>query len=847
MADNVVGKLVFKVDVDSDEAKKSMDSFSESVEDATKETESADTGISKSFENISAKAVAMAVAVGAAFIKVSKEIAGAVGEIESGQKTIAYATGATGSDLENLMDSAKKVFAQSDDTFEDVSKAIGEINTRLGLTGETLESTTALFLDFAKATGQDVQQSVIEVTQTMNRWGLDLEDLPSLLDKLTVAGQASGISVSELSSSLTDNAGTFQAFGYDIDEATALLMTLEKQGINSSEVIMAMKKSFQDSATAGTDARADWEALLDSITNATSETEANSIAIEVFGTRIATDMVQALRSGALNIDEFAESLKNAEGALTNTDNAGKTTAENFQTLKNNITLLENTIGQAFSPAINTVLIALSDMISAFNGLDDSTQTLIISLGLLVAAFAIGGPVGIAVGALGAFLIASQDNESAVKDLESAMTKLEGAMKSYKDISDKLSGSVDNLTASERALLEVQLKKAEIEIADTLKEVASTYKEVTEEATEATMAMDIQKGRLDGLNALLVGLTTGGLEGVKEQLSALKDKADEGILTTFEESLMNTYSMYLPDLESALKEGGSALDEWMLILGESIDEVYVDYVNASDDALKANVALESSLAILANAVETGVLDIEKYRKLYPQLVADIEAYIKKGDDAVSTTEETSQASKQASDAVNEYSDQVDASGEQIVESLDEVTEAVDSLSESTGEMTAEQKDAVTELGAVGTALSVILPMLDSFCDKLSASIDPIQTMYSQAEILTGAIQALSASLSELNGINVTLPSLSDVSATLEVVRQINDEMNNSGLSTGGTSAMANGLTVDNVVSDALSAGGGESARGINIHNDLNAVIEVDGTQLGIATLKNIDNASQFVVY
>lgn len=846
MADKAVGKLVFKVDVDSDEAKKSMDSFSDSVDNATKETESADTGIAESFENISAKAVAMAVAVGAAFIKLGKDIAGAVGEIESGQKTIANATGATGSDLESLMDSAKKVFAESDDTFEDVSKAIGEINTRLGLTGDALESTTSTFLDFAEATGQDVQQSIISVTQAMNRWGVETEELPSLLDKLTVAGQASGVSVADLTTNLTDNAGTLQAMGYSMDEAIAMMMTFEKQGIDSNAVLMAMKKSFEDSAIAGTDARTDWEALLDSITNATSGVEANSIAIEAFGNRIATDMVQALRSGALNTDEFTEALQNAEGALGNTDKAGKTTADNFQTLKNNITLLENTLGETFAPAVNTVINALSDLLSGFNSLDSSTQTLIISLGLLVSAFAIGGPVGIATGALGAFLLVARDNESAVKDLESAMDKLEGAMQSYKEISDKLSGSVDSLTASERALLEVQLRKAEIEIADTLKEVASTYQEVTEEADEATMAMDIQKGRLDGLNNLLTALTTGSLEGLENELSALKGKAEEGTLSTFEESLINIYSMYIPDLESALKEGGSALDNWMLVLSEAIDEVYIDYVNASDDALQANVAMESSLAVLANAVETGVLDIEKYRKLYPQLVADIEAYISKGDEAVSTTEETSDASSEASTAVNDYAVQVDKSGEQIVGSLDKVTESVDDLSDATGEMTAEQKDSVTEIGAIGTALSAVLPMIDSFCDKLSDSIDPMQTMQSQAEALNGAIESLSASLAELSGIDVSLPSLSDVTATLQVVKKINEEVSNSGMSIGGASSMAEGLTVDNIVSNALATGGGES-NGMTIHNDLNAVIEVDGTQLGIATLKNIDNASQFVVY
>ena len=43
---------------------------------------------------------------------------------------------------------------------------------------------------------------------------------------------------------------------------------------------------------------------------------------------------------------------------------------------------------------------------------------------------------------------------------------------------------------------------------------------------------------------------------------------------------------------------------------------------------------------------------------------------------------------------------------------------------------------------------------------------------------------------------------------------------------------------------LSVGTGISS--VNVNSNLSAVIEVDGIQLGVAVLKNIDNASQFVM-
>lgn len=367
MADDVVGKLVFKVETDTKEAKKNVEDFNSSMEETQKIAQQTDEKMGESSSGISAKWLAVAAAVGAAVVKLGKDIIKATDEIQSGQQTIVNATGATGEALESLMDSAKSVYSRTEESFDEVSRAIGEINTRLGLTGEELEENTELFLDFADVTGQDVQESVVAVTQAMNRWGLETENIPDLLDKLTYAGQASGVSVSALEQNLIDGAGTLQAMGYSLDDAIALMMKLETQGIDSASVIMAMKKSFQESAEAGTDAKQDWDKLLSSITNATSETEANSLAIDAFGNRIATDMVTALRNGSLEFGEFSQRLQDVQGTLKSTDEAGKTTAERIETLKHSVTLALSDIGTALAPVIEDLLPVVSELITEVFG------------------------------------------------------------------------------------------------------------------------------------------------------------------------------------------------------------------------------------------------------------------------------------------------------------------------------------------------------------------------------------------------------------------------------------------------------------------------------------------------
>ena len=364
MADDVIGKLQFIVEVDNEKGITSIKKFDTSVKDATKTTQDAEKNQKKAFEGINLKATAVASAVGVAVVKMAKEVIKATNTMQDGRKIIVQATGATGEALESLMNSAKNVFATVDESFDEVSTALGEINTRFGYTGQILEDTTRMFLDFAEATGQDVNNAVKTSAQVINQWNLSAEEMPLLLDKLTVAGQVTGVAVSQLSANLTDSTGTLQAMGYGLDEAISLMMTFEKQGIDSSAVLMGMKQSFAQSAKAGTDARKDWDNLIKSIANATDETTANEKAINAFGSRVASTLVTALRSGKISTDEFTDALNNAQGALSATDEAGKTTADRIQELKNQWTLALAEIGEAFAPLLESLLPLLADGLSA---------------------------------------------------------------------------------------------------------------------------------------------------------------------------------------------------------------------------------------------------------------------------------------------------------------------------------------------------------------------------------------------------------------------------------------------------------------------------------------------------
>lgn len=614
MADDVVGKLIFKVTTDVEGAKEGMKSFDESMKDTQNEAKKTEKEVTKASEGISLKGVAIATAVGTAVVKMSKEISKATATIQSGQKTIVNATGAGEKALEGLMNSAKKVFASSDESFDDVSRAIGEINTRLGLTGTVLENTTSKFLDFADATGQDVQQSIIGVTQAMNRWGIETEKLPTLLDKLTYAGQASGVSVANLTTNLTANAGTLQAMGYSLDEAISMMMQFEMQGIDTNSVIMGMKKSFEDSAKAGTDARVDWEKLLDSITNATDEMDANRIAVETFGSRIATDMVTALRSGSLEFDKFETAIANAGGTLDSTDASAKTTADRIVEFKNRVTVALSNIGTALSPFIDTMLPKLAESIETTIGFVTTIVT------------------------------ALTGNKTAVDELNTAVGDLTTATDTYRTATANLTTDVDSMTEAEKRLLKIQQDRAKLAVDQSMKGVAEAFAQAKVQIADTASESERLQGKLDALDIAFKAQEE-DLSLLYEARLELMQKQSDGIaLTEREQSTFDT----LTDLILTRSIQGK---KYVENLETAYEQTYATLLDVTADYEQSTLDLETSLNTLATAFADGLLDLDKYRILYPELVSEVEAYAEAMKTSADATEDNDDAGKEQVKTVN----------------------------------------------------------------------------------------------------------------------------------------------------------------------------------------------------
>lgn len=332
-------------------ASNATEELSKATEQAAKEAEN---GGKKGVDAL--EGVASALAAAGITAKV-QEIAGAVYDLANAfseaESTVVKATGASGAALDGLTKSMMDAYAASKSgSLDDTAGAIGEINTRMALTGEELTDVTGKFLDYANITGTNVVGSVQNVTKIMNKWGVEGSSVESVLDKLAYAGQISGISVDTLSSNLITGAASFQEMGLSLDNAISLLAQLELYGMTGTTAITAMRTAVKNFSDDGLNAETALQSVINEIANMESQADATALAVETFGSRAGVDMANAIRSGAISVDTLTGSLDVASGTLAST-------AATAQTLDQKWTQASNNIGTAFTSAVQPTLEQLS--------------------------------------------------------------------------------------------------------------------------------------------------------------------------------------------------------------------------------------------------------------------------------------------------------------------------------------------------------------------------------------------------------------------------------------------------------------------------------------------------------
>ncbi|MFR1943052.1 MAG: phage tail tape measure protein [Enterococcus durans] len=344
-------------------------------------------------EKMSVGVTAPIVAAGAAGLA-------AFGEVDEALDTIITKTGATGDQADRLSQSFKNVGSNTHLPLQTVGEAIGEVNTQFGFMDKKLEDSTNYLLQYAEINDTDVSQSAISARQAIDAYGLEYDDLNSVLDVTTKTSQNTGQSVDDLMQKAIDGAPQIKQLGLSFGEGVTLLGQFEQSGVDSSAALSSLSKATVAYAKDGKSLSQGLEELQDKVKNAGSETEAINAAAEVFGTKGGPRMADAIRRGTLNLEDLAKTAGESGGAVGDTFDATLDPIDQADQAMNNAKLAMADVGEAVQVSLLPFFEKATSLLQEFSkwwgSLDQDTKNWIITIAGIAAAV---GPVLIVLGSL----------------------------------------------------------------------------------------------------------------------------------------------------------------------------------------------------------------------------------------------------------------------------------------------------------------------------------------------------------------------------------------------------------------------------------------------------------------
>lgn len=251
--------------------------------------------------------------------------------------TIRVGTGATGKALDDLVASAKNVGTKVPASFEDIGSTVADVNTRMGLSGETLEKVASQYLEAGRILGEEVD--IMKTGAAFNAFKIEGEDVSGALDHLFRVSQATGIGMNDLAGILQQNAPAIQSLGFSFEEAAGMVGTLDKAGLNSSKMMGGLSKALVTLAKDGeepADAFNRTVGEIDALMKAGDKAGAIDLAGQIFGSKNAAQFVGAIESGNLALDDLANAMGMTDDTILGAGEDTMDFAEQWDLFKNQI-------------------------------------------------------------------------------------------------------------------------------------------------------------------------------------------------------------------------------------------------------------------------------------------------------------------------------------------------------------------------------------------------------------------------------------------------------------------------------------------------------------------------------
>lgn len=370
-----------------------MAAFHDALEKASDKLKSVGDHIADVGEKLTKTASAAVGAFGAISVKTFYDVDDAL-------DIVAKKTGATGEELEKMEDIASGIATSIPTEFETAASAVGEVSTKFGVTGDSLEYLSTQFVKFADLNDTDVSNSIDKVQKALAAYGKDSKSAGTLLNVLNKTAQKTGVSVDKLEDGLVQNGVAFEEMGLSMWQAVDFMGQLEKSGANSETVMQGMRKALKNATKEGKDMNTALYELQDAILNGTSDMDGLTYAYDLFG-KSGDQIYGALKNGSLDFKDVANSatiLADATDSVTDTytnleDGSGQVKVAT-NNMKDALKEVGKTISESLAPFIKKCSDKLKEFAKWWKNLDPEVKNIILKIGGFIA---ILGPALVIIG------------------------------------------------------------------------------------------------------------------------------------------------------------------------------------------------------------------------------------------------------------------------------------------------------------------------------------------------------------------------------------------------------------------------------------------------------------------
>jgi len=301
-------------------------------------------------------------AAGVALFEVGKEVFEVGEKFDESFSIIGKATGAVGPQLRELSDGFVKVMGSGVvQDIDDLAQAFALLAQKLDVTGDELQKLTTDFSAFADVNRTSVTESVRLITQVMNEWNIETEDAVLLMDQLTRAAQITGRPVTELTQAIMQNGAQFKQLGLSLTDSIGFLTAFDKAGADISVTTRALNTAVVQLSQSGGNVAERFHDAVEAIQSAQSPQEALNDAVDLFGSRAAPKMVDALRNAKFDLEGFTAAIAAAGGTVEKTNEATESLGDKWAAFGNKAMAAVEPLGEVMI-GIGKILVDVGNML-----------------------------------------------------------------------------------------------------------------------------------------------------------------------------------------------------------------------------------------------------------------------------------------------------------------------------------------------------------------------------------------------------------------------------------------------------------------------------------------------------